>query len=304
VLKQNPFDGLSAAAMLGGCGIVDEALKLEPGHLANLLTLVALLQLDEALLLSLGVFLVVTRRARRDGVMVLMLETLFLLDATFLATECGTADARVGALVCGVLMTLAAAKLALVRRLLPDALAEAAILLGGQTALVLGVPLAASGLARAGLLAPASLYGLWWIALALPLARDGLLEATRDTDGSAPSRAHSRWTWWPAGSVLLHLWVVGWIHGVSFHPAFGAPLLLGPALSAERGQVARPIVLPSLAVLVPWGQAETLAVVLPTPPRPRLPHSGWLCWARARRTRSSPGATGTGGSRPSPSASG
>jgi hypothetical protein len=265
-MNRNPFYGLSAAAMLGGCYMVDHALKLEPGQLAKLLALIGVLQVYEVLLVALGTFLVATRRAPRDGVMVLMLEALFLVDGTLLATECVTAEAAAGALVAGALLALAIAKLTLVQRLVPAALSvRTAVILGAQVAVVLGVPLLASGLAPAGLLVPVSLYGLWWVTLGLPLAQAQVREAIQARGTSPPSRAVAAWTWLPAASVLLHVWAVGWIHDVPFRPAFLAPFLLGLALAAGRGQVARQIVLPALAVLVSLGQAQFLGFALPGP---------------------------------------
>jgi hypothetical protein len=265
-MKRNPFYGLSAVAMLGGCYMVDHALKLQPGHLGKLVTLIGVLQVYEALLLALGIFLVAARRAPRDGVMVLMLETLFLVDGTLLATECVTADAAVGEGLAVALVGLAAAKLMLVRRFVPDILpVGVTAILGAQVALVFGVPIAASRLALAGLLVPVSVYGLWWTTLVLPVAQARVREATRARGASAPSRALVAWTWLPAASVVLHVWAVGWIHDVPFRWAFLAPFLLGLALVARRGQVARQIVLPSLAVLVSLGQAEFLGFALPGP---------------------------------------
>ncbi len=154
-MNKNPFYGMSAAAMLFGCYMLNHALRLEPGHVGKLLTLMGVLQIYEALLLGLGTHLVVTRRAPRDGLTVLILGTLFLLDATLLATECVTADAGVGTVVSLVLVGLAAAKVAYVRRVLPDALpAPAAVLLGVQAALVFLLPVAVSQLASARLVTP------------------------------------------------------------------------------------------------------------------------------------------------------
>lgn len=263
-MKTNPFYGLSAAAMLGGCYLVNHALRLEPGQLGKLLTLIGVLQVYEALLVALGVYLVATRRAPRDGVTVLLLETLFLVDATLLATECVTVDRTVGTLVCFAFMALAAGKLALVRRLLPDSLPlPVAELLGAQVVLVFGLPVAVTHLASARLLGPVPVYGLWWIALALPLARMRILGAVREANAGATLPAVAVWTWVPAASVLLHLWAIGWIHQVPLQPAFLAPILLGFGLTAERESVARQIVLPALAVLVSLGQADALSLTLP-----------------------------------------
>ncbi len=261
-MKKNPFYGMSAAAMLFGCYMLNHALRLEPGHVGKLLTLMGVLQIYEALLLGLGTHLVVTRRAPRDGLTVLMLGTLFLLDATLLATECVTADAGVGTVVSLVLVGLAVAKVAYVRRVLPHALpAPAALLLGMQAALVFLLPVAVSQLASARLVTPLTLYGLWWITLALPLAQKVIANATHPTPGEA-SPVHMTWTWLPALAVLGHLAALEWIHQVAFHIAFLAPFLLGRAIAVERHHVGRQIAFPALAVLLSLGQSEALGFPL------------------------------------------
>jgi hypothetical protein len=261
-MKKNPFYGMSAAAMLFGCYMVSHALGIEPGRLGKLLTLMGVLQVYEGLLIALGVYLVATRRAPRDGVTVLVLETLFLLDATLLATECVTASSSVGSAVAVVLVGLAVGKLALVRRFLPDTLPRpVAALLGLQAVLVFGLPVVAVQLASARLLAPVSFYGLWWLTLALPLAQKKMREASASTP-QGTDRGHAVWTWVPAISVLIHLAALGWIHQVGFHLAFLAPFLLGLAVCAGREQVVRQIVLPGVAALVSLGQSEALGFPL------------------------------------------
>jgi hypothetical protein len=261
-MKKNPFYGISAAAMLFGCYMVNHALGLEPGRLGKLLTLMGVLQVYEGLLIALGVYLVATRRAPRDGVTVLVLETLFLLDATLLATECVTASSSVGSAVAVVLVALAVGKLALMRHFLPHTLPQpVAVLLGLQAVVVFGLPVVAVQLASARLLAPVSFYGLWWLTLALPLAQKKMREASASAHQGA-GRDHAVWTWVPALSVLIHLAALGWIHQVAFHLAFLAPFLLGLAVCAKREQVVRQIVLPAFAALVSLGQAEALGFPL------------------------------------------
>ncbi|MCG6922586.1 MAG: hypothetical protein LJF15_16090 [Acidobacteria bacterium] len=261
-MKKNPFYGMSAAAMLFGCYMVNHALGLEPGRLGKLLTLMGVLQVYEGLLIALGVYLVATRRAPRDGVTVLVLETLFLLDATFLATECVTASSSVGSVVAVALVALAVGKLAVVRHVLPDTLPRpAAVLLGLQTVLVFGLPVVAVQLAAARLLAPVSFYSLWWLTLALPPAQKKIQEASASAHDEADG-AHAAWTWIPATSVLIHLAALGWIHQVVFRPAFLAPFLLGLAVCAGREQVVRQIGLPAAAALFSVGQADALAFPL------------------------------------------
>jgi hypothetical protein len=261
-MKKNPFYGMSAAAMLFGCYMVNHALDLEPGRVGKLLTLMAVLQVYEGLLIALGVYLVKTRRAPQDGVTVLALEALFLVDATLLAMECVTASPGVGAAVVVVLLGLAFGKLALVRHFLPDALPRSvAVFLGLLAALVYGLPVAATNLASARVLAPVSMNALWWLTLALPLAQHKMREASAAAHPGA-SRAHVAWIWVPTVSVVVHLVALGWIHQVPFHLAYLTPLLLGQAVVVEREQVVQQVLLPALAALVSIGQAETLGIPL------------------------------------------
>ena len=259
-MKSNPFYALSASAMLLGCWLLSVALPLQAsGPLGGLLLLMAVVQLYEGLLVGLGAFLVRTGRAPRDGVTVLVLESLFLMDAPLLAVECVTANAGVGTAVALGLAALAAAKLAWVRQAAPDLLSgRAARLLGAHAVSVLAVPVAAAHLAEARLFGPVALYALCWATLALPLAQRALRTGT--WTGAAPEapRAHAVWTWVPAALALLHLWAVGYVHAIPFQPAFLAPFLLGLALTSAREQAARKVALPGLAVLFSLGQGSSL----------------------------------------------
>ena len=98
-MKSNPFYALSASAMLLGCFMLSRALELEAGKLRGLLVLILVLQLYELLLVGFGTFLVRSGRAPRDGLVVLAIGSVFLLNATGLSAECVTADRRVGAFV-------------------------------------------------------------------------------------------------------------------------------------------------------------------------------------------------------------
>jgi hypothetical protein len=261
-MKKNPFYGMSAAAMLFGCYMVNHALRIEPGQAERLLVLIGVLQLYEALLVALGVFLVATQRAPRDGVTVLLLETLFLMDATLLATECVTAEVGLGVVCALVLAALGLAKLVVVRRVAPRLLpASTAWLLGLQAVTVLAVPTAAALLALARAFDAKALFAFWWITLALPVVRQALLRTAPTR--THPSRALAVWSWVPAGSVLLHLWSVGWIHQIGFHPAYLAPFVLGLALTAGPRDVNRHVLAPALAVLLSVCQGDDLGVVLP-----------------------------------------
>jgi hypothetical protein len=263
-MKTNPFYALSVSAMLLGCWLLSEALHLQAGQLGGLLLLMTVLQLYEGLLVGLGTFLVRTGRAPRDGVTVLLLESLFLMDAPLLAAECVTADAPVGTTVAVATFALAVAKLAWVRRAAPGLLSmRAAFALAAQSAFILALPVAAAHLAWARLLSSRTLWLFWWATLALPVAQRRLREETQGKAGDGSSSAPAAWTWAPAAMAVLHLWAVGYIHAIGFQPAFLAPLLLGLAATAGREQLGRKVALPGLAVLVSLGQGAPLGFALP-----------------------------------------
>jgi hypothetical protein len=264
-MRSNPFYALSASAMLLGCWLLAEALHIEAGRLSSLLLLMAVLQLYEGLLVGLGAFLVVrSGRASRDGVIVLALEAVFLMDATLLAAECVTASPRVGTAVAVALGALAAIKLAWARRAAPAILtARATALLAAHALFILALPVVATRLAAARRFDPITLHALWWTSLLLPLAREALVRTTSGGTQRAPSRAHRAWAWAPAALVLGHLWSVGYIHTIDFRPAFLAPFLLGLAATSGREQLVRQVALPGLAVLLSLGQSKTLGIAAP-----------------------------------------
>ena len=260
--QSNPFYALSASAMLLGCWLLSQALQVQAGQLRGLLVLMVVLQVYEALLVGLGAFLLRSGRAPRDGLVVLAIESVFLMDATLLSAECVTTDPRVGSLVAMTTAALAILKLQWVRRVAPDRLPKnAAMLLGLHAVVILALPVAAAQLAASRLLSPVVLYGFWWITAALPLAQRILCA---ETQPKAPEtgRAHSVWTWTPCGLVLLHLWTVGYIHTLDFRAAFLTPLLLGLTVAASREQLTRQLMLPGIAVLFSLGNDPELAVHL------------------------------------------
>lgn len=263
-MKTNPFYALSVSAMLLGCWLLSKALHLQAGQLGGLLVLMTVLQLYEGLLVGLGTFLLRTGRAPRDGVTVLLLESLFLMDAPLLATECVTADARAGTAVALATCALAVAKLAWVRRMVPGVLSTgAALTLAAQSAFVLAVPVAAAHLAWVRLFSPRTLWLFWWATLALPFAQRRLREETQGESEDGSDSSPAVWTWAPASMALLHLWAVGYVHAIPFQPAFLAPLLLGLAATAERGRLARQVVFPAFALVLSLGQRAALGFALP-----------------------------------------
>ncbi len=258
MIQSNPFYAASAFAMLLGCWLLSQALQLQAGQLQGLLVLMLVLQLYEALLVGLGAYLVRSKRAPRDGLVVLVIESVFLMDATLLSAECVTTDPSVGTLVAMTAAGLAVLKLHWVRRMAPDLLPKKlAMVLGVHAAVILALPVAAAHLASARLLSPFALYVFWWMTAALPMARQVLRDETQSEDGES-GQAYSAWTWMPCGLVLLHLWTVGYIHTIDFHPAFAAPFLLGLAATLPRERRALQAALPVIAVVFSLGQTTAL----------------------------------------------
>jgi hypothetical protein len=243
--------------MLLGCWLLSQALELSAGQLRGLLILMVVLQVYEALLIGLGAFLVRSGRAPRDGIVVLAIESVFLMDATLLSAECVTTDPGVGSLVAMTTAALALLKLQWVRRAAPDLLPKnAAMVLGLHAVVILALPVAAAQLAASRLLSPVVLYGFWWITAALPLAQR-ILRGETQRQEAAPDRGHAVWTWMPCGLVLLHLWTVGYIHTIDFRLAFLAPFLLGLAATLPRERRALQAALPMVAVVFSLGPRAT-----------------------------------------------
>src|SRR3954469_13515686 len=116
LFRTNPFYLLSAMCMLGGCLALTNSLSWTSIGLGRLLALVVTLNLYEGLLLALGLYLLARRGIVRDGLMLLFLEALFLVDAAFLNVEVFAVDFHVGLAVNAVVLLLAVVKLALLFR--------------------------------------------------------------------------------------------------------------------------------------------------------------------------------------------
>src|SRR5438552_15522935 len=110
IIDHNPFFLLSAVCMLGGCLALTNSLSWSPIRLQRLLMLVVTLNIYEALLITLAIFLIAKRRLVRDCTILLMLEAFFLVDVTFLHAELFAASLRIGLVVNSIILVLAIAK--------------------------------------------------------------------------------------------------------------------------------------------------------------------------------------------------
>src|SRR5689334_9951335 len=111
LVRHNPFYLLSAVCMLAGCLALTNSLSWTSIGMGRLLALVVTLNFYEALLLGLGLYLLARRGVVRDGLVLLVLEALFLVDAAFLNVEVFAVDLHVGLLTNLAVYALALTKL-------------------------------------------------------------------------------------------------------------------------------------------------------------------------------------------------
>ena len=171
VAGHNPFYLLSAFSMLLGCWILSRALALEPGHAGKLVLLIGVLNLYEALLIGLALFLIVRRGLVRDGRTLLWVESVFLVDATFLGSELYASDLGLGGLLALGLFLLTGLKLAAIVRGLGVRFDPVLWIGIVPVGVLLAVPGVLAGLAQAHLLSLPVVYLLWWLVALLVVAQ-------------------------------------------------------------------------------------------------------------------------------------
>ena len=239
LVDYNPFYLLSAACMLFGIFALNDSLDWSPLPLRKLLTMIVTLNVYEAALIALAIFLL-KRNIRRDAMMLLIVEAFFLADLGFLNMEVFTVNAHVGLLVNACVFAAALVKVALVLRAaripFPD---TRFAFMSIQLAVLFAVPGVFALIAQRhnDFLHPLAVLGGWWLAGVLPVAFTmtvGSVELfRRSPDGRPASMATivSRVLLvLPMLSLLAHLCLANWVYKVTFHPMNFTPLLLGVAL--------------------------------------------------------------------------
>jgi len=259
--KGNPFYLLSALSMLAGCYTLSHALALRPGQADKLALLLGTVNLYELLVIGLALALLERRDGLRDARVLLSLEVLFLVDATFLSAEFFAISRKAGLLATVAALGFAVLKLRLLRGALRRRLSVSLRALLAQLAAILAVPWLMSELATERWLSPGVLYALWWAAAL------GLLLQPPLTGGKRPGEVRT-WLWWrlaPPLSLVLHLAAAGWVHGLMLEPALLAPLLVAASGLAIRVDLrwvslrAR-LVLPGLAAALSLAHSRELVV--------------------------------------------
>lgn len=236
IVDHNPFYLLSAACMLAGCLALTNTLSWSPVGLGRILILIATLNLYEALLIALGLFLVVRRGVVRDGVMLLFLEALFLVDTAFLNSEVFTLDERVGWIVNAALFAAAVAKVYVICRVLRVPLGGALfpyVLL--QLAVLFAMPGVFKHMAgqRHGNLPVMAIYVGWWVTALLPILFLVFVRSVAHiaADASDVGRLIVRCVIVLATiSLIAHLGTSTWVYKLPFHSANLTPLLLMMAM--------------------------------------------------------------------------
>ena len=229
----SPLYLLSALSMLAGCYTLSHALALQPGQTGKLLVLLAALGAYEALYVGLGLFLIVRRGLERDGRMLLLLEVLFLVDATLLGGETFAADFRTGVAVSVALLMLALVKVIVIVRVLdPGTVVSALAPTLLPFSLIYLTPGAYARLQELHLFGPRTVYGFWWLAaLAVVVQATLARQAAEKVDPAAGAFRRALAIALPA-SLTVHLLAATWVHDVEFHVAYLGPMVL--ALGVAR----------------------------------------------------------------------
>jgi hypothetical protein len=244
VAEHNPFYLMSAACMLASCLALTNTVTWNPIATRRLLTLIVTLNLYEAALLAIALFLVSGRRNPRDGRMLLLLQAFFLADFTFLNAEIATSsgDFGIGLIVNGVLFVLAAIKIGLVLHVLRPTFT---LIQYGFVLLQLAILFAMPSVFRwvnlhRHEIGPRDFYALWWIVALLPavyelLSRiDGRRAVPLSVAGRAQAAPTTTYLALPYLSLLTHFGILHYVYNIGFYAAHAAPVLLGLTLVLNR----------------------------------------------------------------------
>src|SRR5438094_1596640 len=170
-VDHNPFYVLSAMCMLFGVFALNNSFTWSPIPAHNLLTVLVMINVYEALLIALAVILL-KRNVRRDATLLMMIEAFFLADVGFLNIEVFGLNLWLGLFVNAIVLAAAVAKVAILFR------AARVDLFDGRFAFVLAqlgilfaVPgfIAIIGKRHNTFVHPLVTYAGWWIAGLLPV---------------------------------------------------------------------------------------------------------------------------------------
>jgi hypothetical protein len=266
LIHQNPFYLLSALSMLAGCYALNSALSLRTGEIWKLLGLIAALNVYEGILIALGLYLIQRRRIIRDGRTLLLLESVFLADLTFLNAQAGSVSFTTGLLVSICLILLTGVKVTIILRVLWSGLP---LRLLGTILLTLAtlqiMPSLFAWYDHHGGVAWHQLYAGWWIAGAI-LALLGVTRVPFDSDSTPVQRVmRAIYIFLPLASLIVHLSMLHWVYRVPFAAADISPVPLGLVVLLSRSPIAREvrslgIVVTAIAVLLAVREPATITI--------------------------------------------
>ena len=259
LVRHNPFYLLSAMCMLAGCLSLTNSLSWTSIGLGRLLALIVTLNVYEAILLGLGLFLLARRGVVRDGLVLLFLEALFLVDAAFLNVEVFAVDLHVGIATNAVVFALAVAKLGLVYLGLGLRADRTFWFVLLQLTLLFLMPgvFAARTRQLDGWLPPALAYGAWW-AVGVVAALSAVMLRPRDADDRHLLSPTHHWVGTvirrtfvalPFVSLLVHLVMLHWVYNARVHAAYLSPVLLGLAVALGQASASRLLKRSDIALL-------------------------------------------------------
>lgn len=236
VLDHNPFFLISGVLMLAGCFMINSAAHGDPDRVWPIVGLVAVFNVYEALVITLGLYLGRVRRLYRDAAFLLLLEVLLLCDVSLAYNELLLKSLPIGVTVGGLALLFAWIKLTLINRGLGLRITPAGVcMLSVLIAVLFVLPGLFRELTRMDLLREGHFYTAWWILGAAPLAAAVTQPwfALRPSDDPQLDKLRL-WTARlllviPLGSLLLHLYSAHYVDDRPMRLYHLAPLVLGLA---------------------------------------------------------------------------
>lgn len=260
LVHHNPFYLLSALCMVSACFALNSGLSPHAGELPKLLALLGTLNVYEAILIALGLYLIRRRGVLRDGRTLLLIQAPFLFDLMFLNAEAGSVNLRDGTIIDLVALILAVAKARIVLRVLHGRMPRRAFAFtAAALAALFLIPVGFKWIEHRGPVTGVHFYAAWWI-VGLLLVLWEVLGRFAPGEEVEADRGVARtmrriYAMLPVLSLMAHLGMLHWVYLVDCMAADFAPLLLGMAVACGRlfpSPQARPIrvILPMLAVFL------------------------------------------------------
>lgn len=239
ILDHNPCFLFSTLLMLLGCYLLNGAMDVRAGDAGKLFGLLGVINLYEVCIIALGLVLVRRRRsAGRDGMWLLLFETLFLVDGTFLIAETVEANAIWGWAVNLVLMVAAILKGVVILRGMRVRLgARTAGFLALQLAVVYGMPIVLQRVAVDGVVNGRAMYVVWWVVGLLPAVYELLAKVEPGTGaglGPVQQAVRRSYVIIPWLLAVVHAGFMHWAYHADFYAADLAPVFIGVAVASLR----------------------------------------------------------------------